>query len=187
MPVYIQEIAARYPTLDKCSRPMACRDLIQALDSRSDEEVTTVIETLEMVAGRIDVLGIKCMDWDQLKQIIDSGVVVESHTTNHLKLGRLHANSIKEELESSKSQLESALGRPIRAICYPQGSFNDQVISFAAQVGYEVGFTTEDGECRYPLQGEQLFKIPRKSTGNYDKYDISLAMGRMALERIFLQ
>jgi len=85
------------------------------------------------------------MDWGQLKDLVDAGMEVGSHTITHPYLTRLPFAQAKEEIEGSKKLLEDKLGVEIRAFCYPYGDYNEQIRDMVAEAGYSVAYTTVSG------------------------------------------
>jgi peptidoglycan/xylan/chitin deacetylase (PgdA/CDA1 family) len=68
-------------------------------------------------------------------------VRVGSHTVTHQHLTKLSGDVIGAELTTSKRTLESIVGRAIRMLSLPYGSFNVRVLYEARTSGYERVFT----------------------------------------------
>jgi peptidoglycan/xylan/chitin deacetylase (PgdA/CDA1 family) len=113
------------------------------------------------------------MTWDHVRALAQAGMDVESHTRHHRVLQTLAPEALREELEGSKRDLETELGRPVRALAYPVGrrivhltAIRDAV----AQAGYRVGFTNASGATRiWPsslgrLMPTDRFDVHRLST-----------------------
>jgi peptidoglycan/xylan/chitin deacetylase (PgdA/CDA1 family) len=183
-PTQVQKVIQQYKEFSQVPISVICKDIIHVLDMCNDKEILSVIEALESIVGKDDILGIKCMDWNQLRSLLNMGFSVESHTMGHFKLSRLDSQSIETELDKSKSFLENKLNCEVKAICYPQGSYNEQVISKSIEIGYQVGFSTEQGTCQYPIKGADLYKIPRLSLEASNKYKTYLSLGLIAVRGI---
>ena len=79
---------------------------------------------------------------DMMREMTDSGLVeLQSHTMLHTKLDTITGELLRYELAESKSRIESVTGREVYAVCYPNGAYNDEVKSIAAEY-YTHGFTT---------------------------------------------
>ena len=161
----------------------ACWRFNIALDRMSEEEIEIFVERLEMITGNDYKLGIATMTWPQLKQVRSAGIAVESHSASHRKLARLNAESIKRELYESKSILEKELGSPITAVCYPAGSYDEQVARIAAEAGYKIGFTTQFGFIDYPLGGIDLLTLTRFDMRGSDKYEVARFLGELPIRQ----
>jgi peptidoglycan/xylan/chitin deacetylase (PgdA/CDA1 family) len=95
------------------------------------------------------------MSWDQLRTLSRAGMDVESHTRRHRVLQTLDDASLADELAGSRQDLETQLGRPVRAIAYPVGrriSRLDRIRKAVAAAGYRVGVSNASGATRiWPL------------------------------------
>jgi peptidoglycan/xylan/chitin deacetylase (PgdA/CDA1 family) len=86
------------------------------------------------------------MTWEHLRKISNSKSrsSVGSHTHTHRVLATLSAQQQEEELRSSKSCLESNLGRRVRTLAYPVGGyrhFTHETRSIARRCGYDFGMS----------------------------------------------
>ncbi len=107
------------------------------------------------------------MTWEQLAEMRDAGVSIQSHTVSHPDLRRKKAGATQasyddwlwNELHGSKAMLEEKLGINVTALALPYGLANDHVREVAAKVGYEMGFT---------VNGEKVgFSTPMEALGRY--------------------
>jgi peptidoglycan/xylan/chitin deacetylase (PgdA/CDA1 family) len=64
------------------------------------------------------------------------GFRFQSHTVSHQNLTNFSDDILKQELEHSKTYLESILNMPVREICFPIGYFSDRVIKACKSSGY---------------------------------------------------
>ncbi|WP_378955660.1 polysaccharide deacetylase family protein [Pelosinus sp. sgz500959] len=96
----------------------------------------------------------------RIVEMAEGGMSFGSHTVTHRRLGELTWEEIREELTISKAVLESVLGKTVTAIAYPQGSYNDNVITLAKNLGYTTGFTVREGICRKESPEFELRRIP---------------------------
>ena len=88
------------------------------------------------------------MDWDQLADIADFGLEVESHTLNHADLPRLARTdwgAVLAEVVISKQLLEERLGRKTRYFDYPLGYQNERIRQVVRDAGYEAAVTIGPG------------------------------------------
>ncbi len=69
-------------------------------------------------------------------------VDLQSHTVNHPNLAQISLSEAKTEITQSKIDLENALGRKIKYLCYPEGSFTPEIMKLAEQAGYQLAFRT---------------------------------------------
>jgi peptidoglycan/xylan/chitin deacetylase (PgdA/CDA1 family) len=151
------------------------------MDVLSPSERDTIIDKWEVLAGGIYTLGIKCMSWKEICSLPARDIAVGSHTVRHNKLELVPIEEARRELSESKSILETKLGHPVTAICYPQGSFNKSILHEAEQAGYRTGFTTIPGLVDYPLDSRGRLAIPRIGMGRGRSHEILYPLGKALL------
>ncbi|MCL2495794.1 MAG: stalk domain-containing protein, partial [Clostridiales bacterium] len=70
---------------------------------------------------------------EDIVEMSDSGLVsIQSHTKNHYSLTSLRREMLLDELSSSKDYIEELTGKPVMALCYPEGAVNATVRAVAA-------------------------------------------------------
>ncbi|MEP6813006.1 MAG: polysaccharide deacetylase family protein, partial [Actinomycetota bacterium] len=90
----------------------------------------------------------RTVDWEELGDLEQLGVRIESHGISHKPLADLELDEAAREIAISKLQLEERLGRPVRAFSYVKGSeahYNKVHLSLVRQAGYDVAFTAVSG------------------------------------------
>ena len=92
--------------------------------------------------------GGQSVSWQQLAEMRDAGVDIQSHTVSHSSLSAKKGKNdeqytawLKSELAGSKEILEKNLGIQVKAIAYPYGLHNEAVREAVKQAGYEAAFT----------------------------------------------
>ena len=85
------------------------------------------------------------LEWSRLKEISANGITIGSHTTTHASLTDMDTESARHEIINSKSELEDALGKPVRYFAYPYGRFNQQIEELVAETGYLGACSTRSG------------------------------------------
>jgi hypothetical protein len=99
------------------------------------------------------------MDWSDVAGLAPpSPLVAASHGCSHVPLTTLAAPQVKQELLAGRERVGAAVGRPVTAIAYPNGNYDETVVELARQVGYRIGFTTERGLVS---EGDDLLKLRR--------------------------
>jgi peptidoglycan/xylan/chitin deacetylase (PgdA/CDA1 family) len=95
------------------------------------------------IAGSIDKSASHLSSTD-LKEMADSGIFsIQSHTMTHADLPTI--TNYQEELEASKEKIEQITGKPVIAIAYPSGRFNNTVVEETKKY-YEYAVTTKPGQ-----------------------------------------
>ncbi len=86
------------------------------------------------------------MSEEQVKKLIEKGMIIGSHTFNHKNLIELDDNEIEFELKKSKKFLEEKLGIEVEYLSIPYGNYDSRVVEIAKNVGYKNVFTSEIGK-----------------------------------------
>lgn len=85
------------------------------------------------------------MNWNQLKEMSNAGISIQSHTVSHMPLTLLPVEKIRHELSASKLCLEDHLGRKVEFLSLPHGMGNRTIYDLAEEIGYRAVFTSEPG------------------------------------------
>ncbi|MBA4387582.1 MAG: hypothetical protein C0404_06345 [Verrucomicrobia bacterium] len=101
--------------------------------------------------------GGESLTWEQLAEMRDAGVDIQSHTLSHYDLRGKWAkalaaeddNWLSNELGGSRSLLEQRLGIKVSALALPMGRYNTQVQEKAGEAGYEALFTVWGQKITY--------------------------------------
>jgi peptidoglycan/xylan/chitin deacetylase (PgdA/CDA1 family) len=103
---------------------------------------------------------------EEVVEMSAHGIEFGSHSVNHRLLHQLPINEVKFEVEESKRQIESLLGKPCRAFSYPAGFFTEEIQQLVKQAGYEVAFSTIYG----PADSIDLFALNRVEILRRDRF-----------------
>lgn len=79
---------------------------------------------------------------DELKELQQNGIDIESHTVNHEALNEISYDKQLETLKGSKESLEKLLNKKIKYIAYPYGKYNENTIKAAKATSYKLAVTT---------------------------------------------
>ncbi len=129
----VDAIAAIVNAYLRCDPAEEIRSLAH-LDDRAEVAVDTEALGREMFAT-----------WDQVRALADAGMIVGSHTRDHLNLARQTEADQTAALLDSRSTLERELGRDVSALAYPYGGPGDFTAAtkrIAHEAGYRVAFST---------------------------------------------
>ena len=90
----------------------------------------------------------KLMDRVQIKDWLDAGMSIGSHSSNHLDLTKINHDQVMREIGDSKKILEDIFAVEIKNFCYPFGRFDKNTLKYVRQNGYLKAFTTNRGLYR---------------------------------------
>lgn len=92
----------------------------------------------------------------------DPRITLGTHGRRHLSLARLSPGEAGEELVASKRWLEETIDRPVTAVAFPDGSWNEEVLGLARGAGYLRLLGADGTPDRDDLRG-RLTADPRAS------------------------
>jgi peptidoglycan/xylan/chitin deacetylase (PgdA/CDA1 family) len=133
--------------------------------------VTMFVYTEGIKPGKYS--GGESMSWEQLAEMRDAGVDIQSHTVTHQDLRkppydrfakkRLSKDEyepwLENEIAGSKQTIEQKLGVKVNCFAVPYGYYNEHVKEVATKAGYEAMFT---------VYGQKLtYGSPMDSLGRY--------------------
>ena len=96
--------------------------------------------------------------WTQLEEMSSAGMDIQGHTLSHPHLRTLEPEAAMKEIVDSKAILEKRLGKPIVALAYPDGEYNNAIIDMVKRAGYESAVTLAAG---YRQRPDELFTLHR--------------------------
>lgn len=101
--------------------------------------------------------GFEMLNWEQIEQLYDTGVFIESHTHNHPDLRLLNDNDMQQACEQADALIENRTGRRPQYFAYPYGYRNSHVCNYVRK-RYKAAVTTELGMLTLDWD---LAKLPR--------------------------
>ncbi|HTT20934.1 MAG TPA: polysaccharide deacetylase family protein [Candidatus Sulfotelmatobacter sp.] len=87
----------------------------------------------------------RTMSWDEIGEMDKAGVRFGSHTDSHQILTTIPRDLACEELQHSKTKLESNLGKSCKAFAYPNGDWSTETKRLVEETGFTRAVTTLRG------------------------------------------
>jgi peptidoglycan/xylan/chitin deacetylase (PgdA/CDA1 family) len=158
---------------DRAQRRSTWWNLLKKLSQCDQETRAAFIETSRAQFGLPDVWNNGCINNEarrrrfgllnriELRQLIDMGMSIGSHTLNHPILTQQSSELAWKEISESRGLLEDAIGKPIWALAYPFGdpaSVANREMQMAEQAGFECAFMNNGGGFGATLP---RFALPR--------------------------
>ncbi len=135
--------------------------IYKSLLGETIESRDTIIKYMvDSVGGEID--NDQFLSWDDLRECVKRGVFIASHTVSHNNLVLMSEKDVEKELRLSKEIIKDRLGIETQIISYPNGMYNDFVVSKALEYGYKFHLTVEDKDYNYNDSIEYCYIIPRR-------------------------
>jgi peptidoglycan/xylan/chitin deacetylase (PgdA/CDA1 family) len=140
-------------------------DCLAPLLDRPERGIQLFVSTSE-VGGRAHWLDNEALlDWDDLRALAGTGVVIGSHARHHVRLVELEPGTLAGELEGSLADLELELTSPSPVLAYPHGAHDETVRTAAIKAGFRAAFTTNKGRNG---QGTDRYGLRRVSVHEAD-------------------
>jgi peptidoglycan/xylan/chitin deacetylase (PgdA/CDA1 family) len=100
---------------------------------------------------------LRCMDWDDLRDLARGGWEIGSHTCSHPRLTRVDDATLAHELAESRRVCEEQMGTPCRSFAYPYSDEDDRVVRATLRAGYALAVTVPLGHVDpLPLRWPRL-------------------------------
>jgi peptidoglycan/xylan/chitin deacetylase (PgdA/CDA1 family) len=133
--------AERQPT----SRGEFCRALYQfllLLDAADQNQAMGVIRSWSEVSSP-GISAPRAMSEEELLRLVDGGLIeLGAHTRHHPLLPQLSFERQKEEIQSSKKDLEALLSKKIVGFSYPNGRATVESKGFVREMGFSYACTS---------------------------------------------
>ena len=136
---------------------------------KTEDELRKFVRDL-CATYRVDIAAFcrdLCMDWQELADMAaDPLVTIGAHTVNHVMLKKIASDdTVRAEMEMSRSVLEAALGKRPAHLAYPVGdptSAGPREFRIAAELGFKTATTTRPGVL-FKVHRDHLTALPRIS------------------------
>jgi peptidoglycan/xylan/chitin deacetylase (PgdA/CDA1 family) len=105
-------------------------------------------------------------DWEDLLELEQEGVSIQSHGISHRRLSTLDQNELEREIIGSKELLDRRLGRAVDVFSYPYGDCGNDGSDFARvlrRAGYRAAFGFGGRPITLPIS--DVFRIERIPMG----------------------
>jgi peptidoglycan/xylan/chitin deacetylase (PgdA/CDA1 family) len=108
------------------------------------------------------------MSEEQIKECINAGIEIISHTVSHPDLRNLSEGELIAEIVDSKKYLEETFELDVKSFVYPAGKFDDSTLAVLNESGYGLALTTDFGVADL---SEDLLLLPRIRIDNRDGFE----------------
>jgi peptidoglycan/xylan/chitin deacetylase (PgdA/CDA1 family) len=158
---------------DRAQRRSAWWNLLKKLSQCDQAARACFIETSQTEFGLPDQWNEECaaneaqrrrfglLNGNELRQLVDQGMSIGSHTLNHPILSQQPSELAWAEISESRDLLEKAVGKSIWALAYPFGdpaSVTPREMQMAEQAGFQCAFMNIGGGFGASLP---RFALPR--------------------------
>jgi len=110
----------------------------------------------------LGVAKAQLMNQAQIKEWIELGQEIGSHTCSHSSLKNTPQAQAFDEIGRSKHDLQALIGAEVHQFCYPYGEYSAEHVSMVRQAGYTCATTTKRGLIdERNTKGYDLLELPR--------------------------
>lgn len=103
------------------------------------------------------------LSYEQIKMMKNCGMHFAIHGYDHYWLGKLPYDKMKNDIIKALEVFDGIIDRTDWCICYPYGSYNEDLIAYISQIGCKSRFTTE--VKKWYMQS--VMEIPRLDTNDF--------------------
>ncbi|MGP1489477.1 MAG: polysaccharide deacetylase family protein [Treponema sp.] len=99
------------------------------------------------------------MNKEQIKCMKGSGMFIGVHGYDHYWLGNLSEDKMMSDIKRAVGVLDGIINKKNWVMCYPYGSYNQQVVDYLECNGCRLGVTTDLGIAA--LDKNEIYNLPR--------------------------
>ena len=99
------------------------------------------------------------MSSDMLKEMQSTGMEIENHTIDHVRLSILSRENIYNEIKGAQEFLRDNIGASGDYLAYPFGWYSNKVISIANELNIKAAVTIQKGKISYKSNRYKLKRI----------------------------
>lgn len=97
-----------------------------------------------IIASRVEAKGY--MNWEQLRELRDHGMLIGSHGVRHRLLTSLAPVELDYEVRYSKQMIQEYLGQTVDYFSVPRGFYDQRLIDACRKAGYTKVFTSASSD-----------------------------------------
>jgi peptidoglycan/xylan/chitin deacetylase (PgdA/CDA1 family) len=111
------------------------------LPDLSQANVSRVMKGLEASIGNGFHDVPPTLTWPMIQEMHRAGITIGSHSRSHISLPAESLETVVDELEGSKREIEQHIGAPVAHFAYPGGQFTPRDVEALERTGYRFGYT----------------------------------------------
>ena len=115
------------------------------------------------------------MNWDQIRELQDTGVTIGSQTKSHPHMHRLSPIKVEQEITLSNNRFLEETGQYPKLFAYPYGEYSLDVVKAVKDAGFIAAFGQNSGVL---FAEDNMFELPRfafnENYGSIDRLQLAL-------------
>jgi peptidoglycan/xylan/chitin deacetylase (PgdA/CDA1 family) len=121
------------------------------------------------------------MSESQIRDLVDSGMHVGSHSVTHTAMSKLSVEDQRQEITNSFNFLSEFLcGTSVRSYCHPYGgphSYHNETISLLKGTGYLFGFDVDSRPITASIIRNERYRLPRYDCNDFRHGSATVSLG----------
>jgi peptidoglycan/xylan/chitin deacetylase (PgdA/CDA1 family) len=85
------------------------------------------------------------LSWNEINEMSHNNISFGSHTSNHTILTNTSLINARNEIMKSLQVLSNKSGKPVKLFSYPNGNYNNNIISILKEYGIKIAVCTDRG------------------------------------------
>lgn len=139
----------------------ALYNFLLALDVKEQSQAMNTLRKWANVSS--NEITARAMTHDELVQLVDGGLIeIGAHTRHHPMLPRLALERQREEIVSSKQDVENLLGKRVDGFAYPNGRATDDAKRIVREAGFAFACTSLHDVVRLAHDPHELTRFWQK-------------------------
>lgn len=129
-----------------------------------------LVGTFFIITDRVTYGETSYATWDQIAEMHNAGMDIQSHTRTHPDLRGLSEEQLLWQILGSKEAIETRIGKQVRFFCYPSGRYDANAIRALEQYGFWAAVTTEYGATHYSEAPFTLKRLRIRGTDTLESF-----------------
>lgn len=144
---------------------MICQGLMSVPDQRKNMLITKLQEICG--SGVPKNLGSQTvLSWDEVKEMSENGIDFGAHSLTHPILTNMSLDAARHEIASSKSEIQSRIGKTVNFFCYPNGVYSADVSNIVKESGFAGAVTIDPNWVNAQTDPYLLGRVPARDDPN---------------------
>lgn len=145
--------------LDDKDTVFAKRALQTALPLEVRRKISSIL--FEKYVGMDEIAFSKelYMTYDQIKVMKDNGMHIGVHGYDHFWLANLTTKDMQADVDKALAAMDGLIDKQNWTMCYPYGSYNDEVVRYISEKGCKLAFSTKVAAA--DKNNDSKFELPR--------------------------
>jgi peptidoglycan/xylan/chitin deacetylase (PgdA/CDA1 family) len=137
--------------------------ICQGLMSVPDQRKNLLIARLQNMCGLEVPKGLgsqTILSWDEVREMSENGIDFGAHSLTHPILTNMPLDKARQEIASSKSEIQSRIEKTVDFFCYPNGVYSTDVVNLVKESGFAGAVTIDPNWISAKTDPHMLGRVP---------------------------